>query len=314
MNYFSHGRPAGRAHRGSRPVHGRRLSDRRHGRRIACAHRRRRHEHLHLLEFRPHGATDERGAGGRRDHRAEFYGLVREPAQRAGLPMPRVYIMQNEQPNAFATGRNPQHAAVCASTGLLNMTPQPRCRRGSSAMCAGRAVADLCAAPGGKTAQLAHAGAHVTAVDRSTARLARLAENLARLRLAAETVTADAAEWQAGPFDAVLIDPPCLSTGTIRRHPDVPWLKHESDLAGLVSLQRRLLDHMAMLTKAGGTIIYCTCSARARGRGRGDRRPARARAAAAPPAHPRTRRGRRSCRIADPRRRPAHSPMPSPRS
>src|SRR5262245_29523591 len=82
----------------------------------------------------------------------------------------------------------------------------------------GRTVADLCAAPGGKTAQLAAAGAHVTAVDRSPARLARLTENLARLGLAAETVAADAAEWQAGPFDAVLVDPPCTSTGTIRRH------------------------------------------------------------------------------------------------
>jgi 16S rRNA (cytosine967-C5)-methyltransferase len=124
----------------------------------------------------------------------------------------------------------------------------------------GRTVADLCAAPGGKTAQLAHAGAHVTAVDRSPARLARLTENLARLRLSAETVAADAAEWPAGPFDAVLIDPPCTSTGTIRRHPDVPWLKREADLAALVALQRRLLDRAVMLTKPGGTIVYCTCS------------------------------------------------------
>ena len=100
----------------------------------------------------------------------------------------------------------------------------------------------------------------VTAVDRSPARLARLTENLARLGLAAETVAADAAEWQAGPFDAVLIDPPCTSTGTIRRHPDVPWLKREGDLAALVALQRRLLDRAVPLTKAGGTIVYCTCS------------------------------------------------------
>ena len=113
-------------------------------------------------------------------------------------------------------------------------------------------VADLCAAPGGKTAQLAHAGAQVTAVDRSPARLARVAENFARLALTAETVAADVLEWQAGPFDAVLLDAPCSSTGTIRRHPDVPWLKSEADLAVLISLQQRLLDRAVELTKPGG--------------------------------------------------------------
>jgi 16S rRNA (cytosine967-C5)-methyltransferase len=89
----------------------------------------------------------------------------------------------------------------------------------------GLKVADLCAAPGGKTAQLALAGAQVTAVDRSAARLARLKENLARLELEVEAVTADVLQWQGGPFDAVLIDAPCSSTGTIRRHPDIPYLK-----------------------------------------------------------------------------------------
>jgi 16S rRNA (cytosine967-C5)-methyltransferase len=124
----------------------------------------------------------------------------------------------------------------------------------------GRTVADLCAAPGGKTAQLASAGARVTAVDRSPARMDRLRENLARLRLEAETVVADAAEWQAAPFDAVLLDAPCLSTGTIRRHPDIAWLKQESDLTGLAALQQRLLDRAVALTKPGGTLIYCVCS------------------------------------------------------
>jgi 16S rRNA (cytosine967-C5)-methyltransferase len=124
----------------------------------------------------------------------------------------------------------------------------------------GLAVADLCAAPGGKTAQLAHAGARVTAVDRSAARLSRIADNLARLALSAETVAADALDWQAGPFDAVLLDAPCSSTGTIRRHPDVPWLKSEADLAVLTSLQRKLLDRAAGLTKPGGHIVYCVCS------------------------------------------------------
>jgi 16S rRNA (cytosine967-C5)-methyltransferase len=125
---------------------------------------------------------------------------------------------------------------------------------------AGRRVADLCAAPGGKTAQLAAAGARVTAVDRSPARLARLRENLARLGLAAETIEADALEWQAEPFDAVLVDAPCSSTGTIRRHPDIPWLKREVDVAAMASLQARLLDRAVALTRPGGTLVYCTCS------------------------------------------------------
>ncbi len=127
----------------------------------------------------------------------------------------------------------------------------------------GKAVADLCAAPGGKTAQLAFAGARVTAVDRSAARLARLRDNLARLSLEAETVAADVLEWQppdAASFDAVLLDAPCSSTGTIRRHPDVPWLKSEADIAVLTSLQRRLLDRAVELLKPGGTLVYCVCS------------------------------------------------------
>jgi 16S rRNA (cytosine967-C5)-methyltransferase len=124
----------------------------------------------------------------------------------------------------------------------------------------GLRVADLCAAPGGKTLQLAQAGARVTAVDRSEARLARLRENLQRCGLAAEVVTADAAEWAAGPFDAVLVDAPCSSTGTIRRHPDIAWLKRPADLAGLVALQRRLLERAIALTRPGGQIVFCTCS------------------------------------------------------
>ena len=129
-----------------------------------------------------------------------------------------------------------------------------------SATCAARSIADLCAAPGGKTAQLAHAGAQVTAVDRSGARLARLRQNLTRLKLDATVAEADAALWQGGPFDAVLVDAPCSSTGTIRRHPDIPWLKSETDLGKLAALQTRLLDHAATLVKPGGTLVYCTCS------------------------------------------------------
>ena len=124
----------------------------------------------------------------------------------------------------------------------------------------GKQVADLCAAPGGKTAQLALAGARVTAVDRSANRLARVRDNLARLGLQVETIAADATEWQGGPFDAVLVDAPCSSTGTIRRHPDVAWLKREADIASLAEVQRRLLDRAVALTKPGGRIVYCVCS------------------------------------------------------
>jgi 16S rRNA (cytosine967-C5)-methyltransferase len=123
-----------------------------------------------------------------------------------------------------------------------------------------RRVCDLCAAPGGKTAQLANLGANVTAVDRSPARLARLRENLARLSFSAEIVAADVLEWRSEPFDAVLLDAPCSSTGTIRRHPDVPWLRSETDIAALTAMQSKLLDRAVELTKPGGTLIYCVCS------------------------------------------------------
>jgi 16S rRNA (cytosine967-C5)-methyltransferase len=129
---------------------------------------------------------------------------------------------------------------------------------------AGKTIADLCAAPGGKTAQLAHAGARVTAIDRSPNRVTRLRENLARLAFDAETVVADAAEWQGGNisegFDGILVDAPCASTGTIRRHPDVAWLRQEADIGALTALQKRLLQRAVTLLKPGGTLVYCTCS------------------------------------------------------
>lgn len=124
----------------------------------------------------------------------------------------------------------------------------------------GKSVADLCAAPGGKTAQLAHAGAAVTAVDRSPARVKRLQENLVRLNLACEIAVADAAEFSHAPFDAVLVDAPCTATGTIRRHPDIAWLKQEQDIAALRGLQDRLLQQAVALLKPKGTLVYCTCS------------------------------------------------------
>ncbi len=126
---------------------------------------------------------------------------------------------------------------------------------------AGKRVADLCAAPGGKTAQLAAVGAHVTAVDRAPARLKRVGENLARLSLTAELVQADAQTWTAEEkFDAVLLDAPCSATGTVRRHPDLPWLKHTSDVADLARIQTRLIAHALSLLKPGGALVYCTCS------------------------------------------------------
>lgn len=124
----------------------------------------------------------------------------------------------------------------------------------------GKRVADLCAAPGGKTAQLALAGADVVAVDRSKMRLARLEENLKRLGLNADIVMADATAWDAGPFDAVLVDAPCSATGTIRRHPDIPWQKHPGDIQKLADLQQRLLDSAVRIARPGGLIVYCTCS------------------------------------------------------
>lgn len=127
---------------------------------------------------------------------------------------------------------------------------------------AGLRVADLCAAPGGKTAALAMAGARVTAVDVSAERLKRLTQNVARLKLdGVETVTADLTAWSPEqPFDAVLLDAPCSATGTIRRHPDVVQLKGPDDIAGLAELQARLLDRAADWVGPGGTLVYCTCS------------------------------------------------------
>ena len=126
---------------------------------------------------------------------------------------------------------------------------------------AGQPVADLCAAPGGKTAQLVLGGASVIAVDNSKTRLKLLAENLKRLHLEAELVEADAASWQPGGlFDAVLLDAPCSSTGTIRRHPDIPYVKSAKDIETLAALQARFLDNAARLVRPGGKLVYSTCS------------------------------------------------------
>jgi 16S rRNA (cytosine967-C5)-methyltransferase len=141
-----------------------------------------------------------------------------------------------------------QDAAAALPAALLAVRP-------------GERVADLCAAPGGKTAQLAAAGATITAVERDPARLERLAENLRRLRLSATLVQADATTWTPSEtFDAILLDAPCSATGTIRRHPEIPYLRRPSDLASLAAEQDRLLDAAARLLAPGGRLIYAVCS------------------------------------------------------
>ncbi|MES1200935.1 MAG: transcription antitermination factor NusB [Pseudomonadota bacterium] len=125
----------------------------------------------------------------------------------------------------------------------------------------GKDVLDLCAAPGGKTLQLAAAGAHVTAVDKSAERLERLKENLARTQLKAEVIAADALTWKPGKrFDAVLLDAPCTSTGTLRRHPDVAWLRRPTDVRALAELQTKMLDAARALLKPEGVLVYAVCS------------------------------------------------------
>lgn len=140
-----------------------------------------------------------------------------------------------------------QDAAAALPARLLAATPDMR-------------VLDMCAAPGGKTAQLALAQAEVVALDRSAERLKLLAANLERLDLRATIAVGDAVAYHAPAFDAVLVDAPCSATGTIRRHPDVAWTKKPGDIETLVALQAKMLARAAQLTRPGGRIVYCTCS------------------------------------------------------
>ncbi len=126
---------------------------------------------------------------------------------------------------------------------------------------AGKHIYDLCAAPGGKTLQLASAGARVIAVDKSGDRQKRVQENLKRIGLTAETITEDILRWKpADKADAILLDAPCSATGTIRRHPDILWSKSQDDVDGLTQLQSEMIDHAVRFLKPEGVIIYCTCS------------------------------------------------------
>jgi 16S rRNA (cytosine967-C5)-methyltransferase len=142
-------------------------------------------------------------------------------------------------------------AAALPARLLLAALPEP----------AGAAVADLCAAPGGKTAQLAAAGCTVTAVDRSDKRLARLTANMERLGLAAATVTADIKAWRPETaFAGVLLDAPCTASGTLRRHPDAAYVKRAGDVDTLARVQSALIDAAVDIVAPGGVLVYCTCS------------------------------------------------------
>ncbi|SMO70666.1 RsmB/NOP family class I SAM-dependent RNA methyltransferase [Paracoccus laeviglucosivorans] len=141
-----------------------------------------------------------------------------------------------------------QDAAAALAVRVLD--PQP-----------GERIADLCAAPGGKTLQLAAAGAEVTALDISESRLARVAENLQRCGLSAHLVAGDALAWRPdAPLDAVLLDAPCSATGTIRRHPELPLIRDGSAVPALAELQAKLIDHALSLLKPGGRLVFATCS------------------------------------------------------
>ncbi len=140
-----------------------------------------------------------------------------------------------------------QDAAAALPAKLLNAKP-------------GERVLDLCAAPGGKTMQLAAVGADVTSLDSSAPRMERLSQNLERTRLTAKTVVADVLNYEDAPFDAILLDAPCTATGTIRRHPDLPYAKNSDGFPALFRVQEKMLDRALRLLKPGGRLVFCTCS------------------------------------------------------
>jgi len=157
----------------------------------------------------------------------------------------------------FASGRVSvqDSAAQMAAPLLLGHVPAHQMHR----------VLDACAAPGGKTGHLLELGVpHVTALDVDSARCERIGQNLARLGLQAEVIAADAARpdlwWDGQLFDAILLDAPCSASGIVRRHPDVRWLRRETDIAQLGAIQARLLKVLWPLLRPGGRLLYCTCS------------------------------------------------------
>jgi 16S rRNA (cytosine967-C5)-methyltransferase len=225
------------------------------------------------------GAPPQRLPGWLRDRLAAAWGgpavAAFEAAHAAGAPLdltPKVAAEAGALARALGARRLPQGSLRLPEGGQVSALPGHATgawwvQDAAAALPArllaprpGERIADLCAAPGGKTLQLAAAGAAVTAVDVSAARLARLAENLARCGLAAETVVADALTWTGGPFDAVLLDAPCTATGTIRRHPDLPFLRRPAELRRLMPLQAALLDRAVALTRPGGRLVFATCS------------------------------------------------------
>ena len=209
-----------------------------------------------------------------RDSLSDAYGedatLAIEAAHQAGAPLDLTLKSPGDVP-----GAQPLPTGSLRITGPVQVSALPGFAQGdwwvqdaAAAMPvrllepqAGERIADLCAAPGGKTLQLAAAGAQVTAVDISEARLRRVAENLERCHLSAELIAADVLEWRPeGGLDAILLDAPCSATGTIRRHPDLPYLRDGSGIAALVALQARMIDHAISLLPPGGRLVYAVCS------------------------------------------------------
>lgn len=194
-----------------------------------------------------------------------------EAAHAAGAPTD--ITLKGARPEGLAADALPTGSLRLSGTGAL--TAQPGYESGdwwvqdaAAALPArglairdGEEVLDLCAAPGGKTLQLAAAGGRVTAVDISTPRLERLKQNLARTGLSATIVAADLEHWSpAAPVPAILLDAPCSATGTIRRHPDLPFVKCPDSLRPLIALQERLIDRALGWLAPGGRLVYCTCS------------------------------------------------------
>ena len=181
-------------------------------------------------------------AGAAVEGRALFGGMVRLPAGTDPLAVP-----------GFAAGDFWVQDAAAALPLALHI-------QGTGNL-AGRTALDIGAAPGGKTAQLYAAGANVTALDLSANRMARLAENMARLGFAPTTVSADARDYAPdGGFNLVVLDAPCSATGTLRRHPELAWQKGEGDVLRLAALQADLLPRAAALVALGGTLLFLTCS------------------------------------------------------